>query len=121
MSTPTEHVTRSRSLIMKYPGGAFAYRHPRTVASMEFVVGIWLLILGVILCAYGYWWGASLFVAMALPFWVAYQVQRADAQHAFDGNPPHGHAQDGTGENPQTAARPPDQRPGPAARLQSAR
>jgi hypothetical protein len=74
MTIPTEHVTRSRSLIMKYPGGAFAYRHPRSCASVEFVVGIWLVVLGAVLCGDGYWWGASLFVVAALPFWVAYQL-----------------------------------------------
>jgi hypothetical protein len=80
MTTPTEHVTRSRSLIMKYPGGAFAYRHPRACASVEFVVGIWLIIIGAILCAYGYWWGAALFVVTALPFWVAYQLLQPSVQ-----------------------------------------
>ena len=74
MTTPTEHVNRPRSLIMKYPGGAFAYRHPRTFASVEFVVGIWLVVLGAILCSGGYWWGASLFAVAALVFWVAYQL-----------------------------------------------
>ena len=59
---------------MKYPGGAFAYRHPRTCASVKSAVGIWLVILGGILCSFGYWWGASLFVVAALPFWVAYQL-----------------------------------------------
>jgi hypothetical protein len=55
VTTPTtEHVTRSRALLMKYPGGAFAYRHPRAFASAESAVGIWLVILGVILCSYGY-------------------------------------------------------------------
>jgi hypothetical protein len=80
MTTPTEHVTRSRSLIMKYPGGAFAYRHPRACASVEFVVGIWLIIIGAILCAYGYWWGAALFAVTALPFWVAYQLLQPSVQ-----------------------------------------
>lgn len=51
MTTPTGHVNRSRSLIMKYPGGAFAYRHPRTFASLESVVGIWLVVLAAILCS----------------------------------------------------------------------
>ncbi len=74
MTTPTEHVTRSRTLIMKYPGGAFAYRHPRTFASLESVVGIWLVVLAAILCSGGYWWGVALFVVAALPFWVAYHL-----------------------------------------------
>jgi hypothetical protein len=74
MNAATERVTRSRSLIMKYPGGAFAYRHPRACASVDSVVGIWLVVLGAILCGFGYWWGASLFVVAVLPFWIAYQL-----------------------------------------------
>jgi hypothetical protein len=80
MDTATEHVTRSRSLLMKYPGGAFAYRHPRFFASVEFVVGIWLVVLGALLCWGGYWWGVSLFVVAVLPFWVAYQLLQPSAQ-----------------------------------------
>ena len=74
MDTATEHVTRSRSLLMKYPGGAFAYRHPRFFASVEFVVGIWVVVVGALLCSGGYWWGVSLFVVAVLPFWVSYQL-----------------------------------------------
>jgi hypothetical protein len=46
---------------------------------VEFVVGIWLVVLGAILCWGGYWWRASLFVAAALPFWVAYQLLQPSA------------------------------------------
>ena len=74
MTKPTEHINRSRSLIMKYPGGAFAYRHPRTSARVESAVGIWLVVLAAILCRGGNWWGVSLFVVAALPFWVACQL-----------------------------------------------
>ncbi len=73
-STLTEHVTRSRALIMKYPGAAFAYRHSRTFASVESVVGIWMVVLGAILIWGGYWWGAASIVGTARPFWVAYQL-----------------------------------------------
>jgi hypothetical protein len=74
MNATTEHVTRSRSLLMKYPGSAFAFRHPRPCAIVESLVGIWVVIIASILCSYGYWWGALLFVVAALPFWVAYQL-----------------------------------------------
>jgi hypothetical protein len=73
VTTPTEHVTRSRSLIMKYSGkhSPIATSGP---ASVESVVGTWLLAPGAILCSGGYWRRASLFVVAALPFWVAYQL-----------------------------------------------
>jgi hypothetical protein len=61
-------------LLMKYPGAAFAFRHSRFFASVQVVVGIWLVVLGAILCWGGYWWGVSLFVVAALCFWVVYQL-----------------------------------------------
>jgi hypothetical protein len=59
MGTPTGLAARSRALIMKYPGAAIAYRHPRTFASAESVVGIWLVVPGAILIWGGYWWGVA--------------------------------------------------------------
>jgi signal transduction histidine kinase len=37
-------------------------------------VGLWLFVLGVILCAFGFWWGASLFAVAALELWIAYRL-----------------------------------------------
>jgi hypothetical protein len=43
---------------------------------MRVVVALWFVILGAILCGYGYWWGAFLFVAAGLTGWFAYQMPR---------------------------------------------
>ena len=74
MTTAAGHDTRTRSTLMRFPGGGFGYGHPRTIGATQVLVGVWLVVLGAILCWGGYWWGASLFVVAALPFWVAYQL-----------------------------------------------
>jgi hypothetical protein len=70
-----ENVTRS--LIMKLPAGAFVYRHPKACGSIYLAVGAWLVILGAILCGYGYWWGAALMAVGALELWIAYNLLRS--------------------------------------------
>jgi hypothetical protein len=35
MNTATEHATRTRSVIMKFPGEGFGYRHPGSVESAQ--------------------------------------------------------------------------------------
>ncbi|MGH3397808.1 MAG: hypothetical protein ACRDPO_24265 [Streptosporangiaceae bacterium] len=56
-------------------GRKFVYHHhPKAWAGLGFVAGTWLLILGVILCAYGFWWGAALIAVAALELWVAFRL-----------------------------------------------
>jgi hypothetical protein len=55
---------------MKYPGGRFAYRHPRTLGVTEIIVGMWVVFLGILVLSQGSWWAVPLFVVAALPFWV---------------------------------------------------
>jgi signal transduction histidine kinase len=50
------------------------YRHPRAWGGVCLAAGLWVFILGVILCAYGYWWGALLIAIGALEVWVAYRL-----------------------------------------------
>jgi hypothetical protein len=38
-------LTHTRSVIMKFPGGGFGYRHPRTLGAAEIVVGMWVVFL----------------------------------------------------------------------------
>lgn len=52
------------------------WRHVKVVAGVRAVVAVWLLVLGIILCAYGYWWGVLLFVAVALVRRLACQMPR---------------------------------------------
>jgi hypothetical protein len=41
---------------------------------------VWLVVLGAILCWGGYWWGVSLFVVAALPFWIARDMLQSSAR-----------------------------------------
>ncbi|MGD0985690.1 MAG: hypothetical protein ABSA65_18045 [Acidimicrobiales bacterium] len=54
----------------------YEWRHVKVIVGVRAVVAVWLLVLGSILCAYGYWWGALLFLAAGLQGWVAYQMPR---------------------------------------------
>ena len=80
MNTAAGHATRTRSVIMKFPGGEFGYRHPRTIGAVEIAVGVWLVVLGFLLLWGGYWWGVSLFVVAALPFWIGRDMLQSSAR-----------------------------------------
>ena len=46
---------------------------PRPTACAP-LCGIWLIILGGILCYFGFWWGALLIAVAALLFWISYRL-----------------------------------------------
>jgi signal transduction histidine kinase len=52
----------------------FVYRHPKAWAGLQSAVAIWLIILGAILCSYGFWWGALLIAVAALQLWISYRL-----------------------------------------------
>jgi len=54
----------------------YEWRHVNGIAATRALVALWLVILGTILCAYGYWWGAFLFVVAGLVGWLAYEMPR---------------------------------------------
>ena len=54
----------------------FEWRHVKGLAAWRVVLALWLLFLGSILLAYGYWWGASLYLGAGLAGWLAYQMPR---------------------------------------------
>jgi signal transduction histidine kinase len=70
-------VSVTRSALMKLPGWSFTARHPRVFGGIQLAEGFWLLILGALLCSYGYYWGAVLWLPMALVFWIAYVLLTA--------------------------------------------
>jgi signal transduction histidine kinase len=57
--------------ILLRPG---AYRHPKAWGGACLAAGVWLVFLGVILCAYRFWWGALLIAVGALEMWIAYRL-----------------------------------------------
>jgi signal transduction histidine kinase len=50
------------------------YRHPRAWGSVCSVAGLWVFVLGIILCSYRFWWGAALVAVGALELWIAYRL-----------------------------------------------
>jgi hypothetical protein len=60
-----------RHLVTKYE-----WRHVKLISGVRAVVALWLVVLGTILCAYGYWWGLFLFVAAGLVGSLVYQMPR---------------------------------------------
>jgi hypothetical protein len=72
MHAPNENSRASRSILMKYLVPSWEDRHLRVFAGVRFAAGTWLVVLGSILPAYGYRWGALPLVPAALLFWVRY-------------------------------------------------
>ena len=76
MNASTDNIARSQPLAMRILVRRFVYRHPKFWGSVCLPVGLWLVILGIILCAYGFWWGAGLMAVGALETWIAYRLLR---------------------------------------------
>ena len=52
------------------------WRHVKGVANIRVLVAVWLVFLGCIACADGYWWGAFFFVVAGIVGWLAYDMPR---------------------------------------------
>jgi signal transduction histidine kinase len=74
MRAPSGDVTPPQPLIMRILVRPAAYRHPRAYGGACLAAGLWLFILGVILCSYGFWWGALLIAVAVLELWIAYHL-----------------------------------------------
>jgi signal transduction histidine kinase len=71
---PGDNAVPPEPLIMRFLLKPAAYRHPKAWGGACLAAGVWLLFLGVILCSYGFWWGAALLAVAALEFWIAYRL-----------------------------------------------
>jgi hypothetical protein len=65
-------------LIMRILVRPLVYRHPRAWGSVCLAAGSWVFVLGTILCAYGFWWGASLMAVAALELWIGYRLLHSE-------------------------------------------
>jgi signal transduction histidine kinase len=74
MRAPSDNATPRQPLIMRILVRPAAYRHPRAYGGACLAAGLWLFLLGVILCSYGFWWGALLIAVAALELWIAYHL-----------------------------------------------
>jgi hypothetical protein len=71
-----EASTKTVPRIVRRSVSHYEWRHVRGIAAIRVVVALWLVTLGVILCANGYWWGMSLFLVAALVGVLASQMPR---------------------------------------------
>jgi signal transduction histidine kinase len=75
-STRIHNGTPSRSVVEKFLIRSLEYRHPRFWLAFRMICGTWNMVLGILLLAYGFWFGLVPLVASALIFWTAYLVQQ---------------------------------------------
>jgi signal transduction histidine kinase len=71
---PSDNAAPPEPLIMRFLLRPAAYRHPKAWGGVCLAVSLWLFVLGVILCSFGFWWGALLIAVAALEFWIAYRL-----------------------------------------------
>ena len=76
MSASSESVARAQPLVMRILVRPVVYRHPRIWGGVCSAAGLWVFVLGVILCSYRFWWGAALIAVGALELWIAYRLLR---------------------------------------------
>jgi hypothetical protein len=74
MNASSESVARAQPLVMRILVRRFVYRHPRAWGGVCSAAGLWVFVLGVILCSYRFWWGAALIAVGALELWIAYRL-----------------------------------------------
>ena len=74
-ASTNNNVPSSQSALMRFLVRRWVYRHPKAWSAVCFVAGTWLVILGTILCAYGFWWGAGLIAIGAFESWIGYRLQ----------------------------------------------
>jgi signal transduction histidine kinase len=65
-----------RSLLMRLTVRSWEYRHPRAWAGFRLACGVWNLGLGIVLLAYGYWFGSVPLLGSVLIFWTVYRLQQ---------------------------------------------
>jgi signal transduction histidine kinase len=68
------NVTPRQPLLMRILVRPVVYRHPRAWGGVCLAAGIWVFVLGVILCSVGFWWGVLLIAVGALELWIAYRL-----------------------------------------------
>jgi len=72
----TQPSTKPVPPIIRRTAPQLSWRHVKGVAVIRSLAAIWLVSLGAILCAFGHWWGAFLFVAAGLHVSFAYLMPR---------------------------------------------
>jgi hypothetical protein len=71
MQASNANTAQSRSLIMKILVRSWEYSHPAATAVVRAAIGILVVLIGITLCATGFWWGALVMLIGALTLMVA--------------------------------------------------
>jgi hypothetical protein len=74
MQATTDDINARQPLIMRILVRRFVYRRPRAWGAVCLAAAVWVFILGVILCSFGFWWGTSLMAVAALELRIAYRL-----------------------------------------------
>jgi signal transduction histidine kinase len=74
MQAPGSELPAQEPLLTRILIKRFLYRHPKAWGSMYLVAGCVHVLLGLILSAYGYWWGTGLIAVAVLELWVAHRL-----------------------------------------------
>jgi hypothetical protein len=77
MGVPTDVVDARRPLIMRILLRRFLYRHPKAWGSAYVAAGCVHVLLGIVLSAYRYGWGAGLIAVGGLELWAGHQLLTA--------------------------------------------
>ena len=74
-SVPAGHGPAPRPVLERLLIRSWEYRHPHAWMAFRMICGIWNLILGIVLFAYGFYWiGLVPLAGSALIFWTAYLI-----------------------------------------------
>jgi hypothetical protein len=71
MQTSNANTAHSRSVIMGILVRSWEYSYPAATAGARAAIGILVILIGITLCAAGFWWGALLIAIGALTMMVA--------------------------------------------------
>jgi hypothetical protein len=71
MQASNANTAHSRSVIMKILVRSWEYAYPAATAGVRATIGILVILIGITLCATGFWWGALLMLIGALTLIVA--------------------------------------------------
>ena len=77
MHTQAKNITPSSSISRNLREGRVwpsQSRYPKTIIAIRLVVAAWLLALGSVLCAYGYWGGALIYLGAIAHLVLAYRL-----------------------------------------------
>lgn len=71
MQSSNPNGAHSRSVVMKILVRSWEYSHPVSTARVRAAIGVLAILIGIALCATGFWWGGLLMLIGALTVIVA--------------------------------------------------